>query len=189
MNKIEYQNMKEVAHLLVGLFLGVFLSLLIVNAVSAITLDECLNNSNNCTVVYVNQTFNNTYIFNESHYYNVTTNYTYYNMTNITNCINCTINLTNLSYINLTNVTNYYNGTNFTPENYYIKGDVDTRINNLDTKFNNYILKSDFPNLVNATNSSSMNWSPSDSYLGISIFITFLIAAVALGLIIKAGMD
>lgn len=184
MDEETYEMLKIFAYGLICLFIGVFMSLIIVSGTSAVPIQVNATDSlgNNYTFTVDLPELNNTYyiinITNQTFIYNQTVNATIvYNVTNIT-CINCTYsyNITNISYVNQTNISNFYNGTQFDSGNYYNKKEVDDKTSGLDAKFNDYYLKADYK-----------DWRITDTFLIIGIVFTLLISLFCAYVIIKSS--
>lgn len=193
MNQKTYENLEAYFDLGFGILLGIAFSIFVILMATPTSAENITINN----TYYINQTINNTYYLNTTYYLNVTFyNYTAVNLTNITYCNNCTylynftnITYTNVSYNNITaNYTTIYYGDNFTANDYYTKTDTDSKVNLINEKFNNYILKSDFPNLINSTNSTANSWrAGTDTYLALGIVLSLIVGAVAIVIGIRGG--
>jgi len=179
-----YHTWRDFFMYLMGIFLGIFFCLMVIIFAPNVSADNLTINN----TYIINQTYIVNHTINNSYYYNVTTNISYFNVTNITNCYNCTytINMTNITILNLTNVT-------CVNCSYSLNGSerfntIDSRINNLETTINNRIINLDSRigfNSLNITNSTETDWESKDTMMSLGIIAAIILSLIALGIILR----
>lgn len=182
MEKEEYDSLFSWLMVLSGIIIGIGISIMIIDLVSA----EELNGTTIINNTYIiNNTINNTYYINQTINQSFVTNYTinatvtqFVNQTINDSCINCSYyyNITNITYVNYTYINVTYNESIISLYDLYNKSEVDTKINSVNEKFNNYVTKDEV---------IKKEWRNLDTYIVGGILILICICIVMVYLVFK----